>query len=241
LTLAVAPDGAALAATASARPGPADLAASEALLARVASLRGTVVSGGGARQVAGDPMLRIPLEPGLDLEVPADVFAQVNPGGNRLLVGSVLELGAFTAGERVLDLYCGAGNFSLPLARRGAVVHGVERSGVAVATARANAARLGLEQTSFQHAAVTDALRGRAPGAVDAVVLDPPRSGAADALDALAALRPLRIVYVSCDPATLARDVGVLVSRGYRLARVQPIDLFPQTYHVESVAELRLT
>jgi 23S rRNA (uracil1939-C5)-methyltransferase len=78
-------------------------------------------------------------------------------------------------------------------------------------------------------------------GPVDAVVLDPPRTGAADAVPALAALRPPRILYASCNPATLARDVRTLLAAGYRLGRVQPIDVFPQTYHVEGVAELHLT
>jgi 23S rRNA (uracil1939-C5)-methyltransferase len=88
---------------------------------------------------------------------------------------------------------------------------------------------------------VTDALRAYAPGTVDAVVLDPPRAGAADAVADLAALRAPRIVYVSCDPSTLARDVRAFLARGYRLGRVQPVDLFPQTYHIETVAELLLT
>jgi 23S rRNA (uracil1939-C5)-methyltransferase len=240
VTIAAAPGGVALAATATARPGPADLGASEALLARVATVRGMVVSGGGARLVAGDPTVRVSLEPGLDLEVPADVFTQVNPGANRTLVETVVSLGSFAAGERVLDLYCGAGNFSLPLARRGAAVLGIERSTVAVAAARANAARLGLDAT-FRAAAVADVLRDVPAGSIDAVVLDPPRRGAADALPALAALRARRIIYVSCDPATLARDVQRLLAHGYRLGRVQPIDVFPQAYHVETAAELRLT
>jgi 23S rRNA (uracil1939-C5)-methyltransferase len=110
VTVSAAPGGVALAAVAAARPGPADQAASEALLVRTASVRGTVLTGAGARQVAGDPSVRVELEPGLAVEVPADAFTQVNPEANRLLVATVLELGAFRAGERVLDLYCGAGN-----------------------------------------------------------------------------------------------------------------------------------
>ncbi len=204
-------------------------------------MRGTVVTGAGARLVAGDPTVRVALEPGLALEVPADVFTQVNPGANRRLVETVVALGAFAPGARVLDLYCGAGNLSLPLARRGVTVLGIERSPVAVEAARANAARLRLAGATFRTGDVARALGDLPAGSVDAVVLDPPRAGAADAVPALAALRPPRILYVSCDPATLARDVRGLVAAGYRLERVQPIDVFPQTYHVESVAKLRLT
>ena len=88
---------------------------------------------------------------------------------------------------------------------------------------------------------MTEALARVAPGTVETVVLDPPRAGAADAIPALGALRARRIVYVSCDAATLARDVRLLAAHGYRVARVQPIDLFPQTFHVESVTLLLLT
>ena len=241
VTLNAAPGGVVLAASATARPGPADLDASEALLARTPSVRGTVIIGAGARLVAGDPTVRVALEPGLALEVPADVFTQVNPGANRRLVETVVALGAFAPGARVLDLYCGAGNLSLPLARRGVTVLGIERSGVAVEAARANAARLRLAGATFRTGDVARALGDLPAGSVDAVVLDPPRAGAADAVPALAALRPPRILYVSCDAATLARDVHGLAAAGYRLERVQPIDVFPQTYHVESVAKLRLT
>jgi 23S rRNA (uracil1939-C5)-methyltransferase len=240
VTVSVAPGGVALVARAAARPGPADIAASERLLARVAAVRGIVLSGGGVRLVAGDPTICVPLEPGLDLEVPADVFTQVNPAANRLLIETVLARGRFAPGERVLDLYCGAGNFAFPVARRGASVEGVERNATAVAAARANAARLGFGHSTFRCAPVAHALRD-IRGDVHAAILDPPRAGAADVLPALAALRPQRVVYVSCDPATLARDARTLVRLGYRLARVQPIDLFPQTFHVESVAELLLT
>ncbi|HZP42245.1 MAG TPA: methyltransferase domain-containing protein, partial [Candidatus Binatia bacterium] len=233
------PGGVAFAGVARARPGPADRAASEDLLARTASVRGVVLAGPDARLVVGDPTAVLEPEDGLALEVPADVFTQVNAGANRLLVATVLAFGAFGPRDRVLDLYCGAGNFALPIARRAAGVHGVERDARAVDAARANAARLGLANATFAAADVPAALAGAAPA--DVVVLDPPRAGAREALAAIAALAPPRIVYVSCDPATLARDVALVTRRGYGVARVQPVDLFPQTYHVESVAELRLT
>jgi 23S rRNA (uracil1939-C5)-methyltransferase len=240
VTVSVAPGGVVLTARARTRPGPADLAASEALLLARPTVRGTVLAGGGVRQAAGDANVLVPVEPGLALEVPADAFTQVNPAANQRLVATVLARGAFRPGERVLDLYCGAGNFALPLARRGVAVVGVERDGVAVAAATANAARLGLAAI-FQQAGVASALAARPPASVDAVLLDPPRAGAADALPALLALRAPRVLYVSCDPATLARDLRTLSAGGYHVGAVQPVDLFPQTYHVETVTDLRLT
>ena len=243
VSLAVATGGVVLTAITDAPPGARDADATEALLARTPTVRGAVLAEatGPGRLVIGDPRLRVTLEPGLDLEVPADAFTQVNPAANRLLVASVVALGAFAPGERVLDLYSGAGNFALPVARRGARVRGVERDPVAAAAGRENAGRLGLDDATFETAPVADAVGRMAPGTADAVILDPPRAGAADAIAALAALRARRIVYVSCDPATLARDVRRLAAHGYRVARAQPIDLFPQTFHVESVTLLLLT
>ena len=240
VTVSAAPGGVALVAATDAAPGEPDVRATEELLVREAAVRGAVLRGGGARRVVGDPTVRVEVEAGLALEIPADTFSQVNPAGNRLLVAAVLALGGFRTGERALDLYCGAGNFGLPLARRGVLVHGVERDAVAVAAAEENAARLGLATAHFTCAPVARAL-ARIADTYDAVVLDPPRAGAADVVDALGRLRAPRILYVSCDPATLARDARALRAHGHRLARVQPLDLFPQTFHVEAVADFRLT
>jgi 23S rRNA (uracil1939-C5)-methyltransferase len=241
VTLASAPDGVVLAATLRTHPSEIDADATAELLARTPSVRGAVLTGGTGRVVIGDPTLRVPVEPDLALEVPADAFTQVNPAATLLVVATVLELGAFRAGERAIDLYCGAGTFALPLARRGVEVIGVERSAVAVAAARVNADRLGLGTARFTCDAVAGALERLPPAPLDAVVLDPPRGGAADVVGVLAARRAPRVLYVSCDPATLARDARTLVSAGYRLVRVQPLDVFPQTYHVETVAQFVLT
>jgi 23S rRNA (uracil1939-C5)-methyltransferase len=239
VTIAEAPGGVVLVAALAAAPVPPDVAAAETLLSEHASVRGAVLGHGTDRAIVGDPTVRVELEPGLAIEAPADVFAQVNPAANRLLVETVLRLGGFSAGTTVLDLYCGAGNFALPLARRGVHVHGVERDALAVEAARANAARLGLN-ARFTAASVADAL-ARDRGRVDGVVLDPPRAGAADAIDALVALAPRRIVYVSCDPATLARDLARLARHGHAVRVVQPVDVFPQTFHVETVSLIELT
>jgi 23S rRNA (uracil1939-C5)-methyltransferase len=240
VTLARAPDGVALVAALPGRPTPPDTAATERLLATTASVRGAVLIGPGTRVVVGDPGLRVLVEPDLALEVPADAFTQVHEAANLLLVAAVLEASRVGAGARVLDLYCGAGNFTLPLARRGAHVVGIERSPVAVGAAQANAARLGLPAT-FHCAPVEAFLARLPPNPLDLVVLDPPRSGAQEVSGMLARRRPARVVYVSCDPATLARDARALASAGYRLELVQPIDVFPQTYHIETVARFVLT
>jgi 23S rRNA (uracil1939-C5)-methyltransferase len=175
-------------------------------------------------------------EPPLELRVATGGFAQVNPEQNRRLVAAVVAAAALTGRERVLDLFCGVGNFSLPLARRAAAVVGVECYAPAIADAVANAARAGIANAAF-HAepAAGAALRH---GDFDLILLDPPRDGAYPIMRDLLAARPRRILYVSCDPATLARDLQPLVHHGYRVAATQPFDLFPQTWHVESLTVL---
>jgi len=175
---------------------------------------------------------------GLRLEFePAD-FIQVNDAVNRQMVAQALAWLAARPGDAVLELFCGLGNFSLPLAQAGARVTAVEGDRSLVERARRNAQRNGLE-VRFEKADlfVPDAqwpwLRER----YAAVLLDPPRAGAREVLPHVVAGRPERIVYVSCHPATLARDAGELVQRhGYRLSRAGVLDMFPHTNHVESMA-----
>lgn len=178
--------------------------------------------------------------PRFELELgflPTD-FTQVNFGVNRAMVERAVTLMELDGGERVLDLFCGIGNFSLPLARQAAAVTGVEGDRGLVERARDNAARAGLENVRFE---VADLAAPERPpgdgGAFDRVLLDPPRSGALEALPMVAATGARRIVYVACHPGTLARDAGELVrSHGYRLLAAGIMDMFPHTAHVESIA-----
>ncbi len=169
---------------------------------------------------------------------PAD-FTQVNLDINREMVTLALELLDPRADERVLDLFCGIGNFTLPLAQRAGEVVGVEGDAALVARARDNADRNGIENVAFH---VTDLYGGfedvpwLAEG-FDKLLIDPPRTGAAEVMPHLARLGPKRIVYVSCYPPTLARDAGILVHQlGYRLVSAGVMDMFPHTAHVESIA-----
>jgi 23S rRNA (uracil1939-C5)-methyltransferase len=138
--------------------------------------------------------------------------------------------------ERVLDLFCGLGNFALPIARLGATVTGIEGSAALVERARENARANGLA-VEFLVGDLFDAAACARLPACDAMLVDPPREGAIEVVKALGDGGPGRIVYVACDPATLARDAGVLVHvKGYRLAAAGVANMFPHTAHAESVA-----
>jgi len=170
-------------------------------------------------------------------------FTQVNLEANRLLAETVVTLGDISPGDEVIDLYCGAGNLTVPAARRGARVLGVERSARATADAEANARSLGLDNCRFLCGPVEKVLADLAAERArpEVVILDPPRGGSAAILADMVRLGPRRVVYVSCDPPTLARDLATLARHGYHLETVQPIDFFPHTYHLEVVAALRAT
>ena len=174
---------------------------------------------------------------GRRFRISAASFFQVNtPVTERLieLVASYLDL---MGGEVLLDAYCGVGTFGLSLAERVGQVIGIEENPFAVADADFNAGEL--ENVTLIEGRVEDVLPDL-DERIDVAILDPPRGGCEpEALQALSELAPSRIVYVSCDPATLARDVRRLGEIGYVLVEAQPIDMFPQTYHLESVALLR--
>ena len=174
------------------------------------------------------------------IEFAPNDFTQVNPELNRSMLARALQLLQPTAEDDVLDLFCGLGNFSLPLARRCRSVVAVEGSDVMVKKARENAERNGIANVSFHCADLYSDAITVAPWLqqrYNKVLLDPPRSGAAEVIPLLVKQRPERIVYVSCHPGTLARDAGLLVNdHGYRLVSAGIMDMFPHTAHVESIA-----
>jgi len=170
-------------------------------------------------------------------------FVQVNSEINTGMVGAALAALEVAPGERVLDLFCGLGNFTLPLARRAAWVVGVEGDDGLVARARANAAANGVDNVAFHSANLFEPAKfgDWSAGRYDRVLLDPPRAGAREVVERMASWRPRRVVYISCHPGSLARDAGILVeTQGYRLMAAGVMDMFPHTTHVESIAVFTL-
>jgi 23S rRNA (uracil1939-C5)-methyltransferase len=169
-------------------------------------------------------------------------FVQVNGAINQAMVARAIELLEVQPTDRVLDLYCGLGNFTLPLARRAAAVVGVEGDAGLIGRARANAARNGIANAAFHVADLSVEPDPGLPwvrGGYDKVLLDPPRVGAREVLSAVAHIAPRRVVYISCHTGSLARDLGILTrDHGYRLRAAGVLDMFPHTTHVESMAVL---
>lgn len=201
---------------------------------------GTVLTGRRAR-VAGRPHIVDRLGE-LTLHLSPESFLQVNPSQTARLYDLVREAAALTGREDLLDVYCGIGTIALYLAPGARHVTGIEVVPAAVEDAAATARLNGLANTEFLAGPAERLLpqlarRGHRP---DVAVLDPPRAGVeAAALSAVAALRPSRLIYVSCDPETLARDLRRLADSGYTVEHVQPVDLFPQTSHVECTVALQ--
>ncbi|UUZ97703.1 23S rRNA (uracil(1939)-C(5))-methyltransferase RlmD [Paenibacillus sp. P25] len=173
--------------------------------------------------------------------ISARSFYQVNPVQTEVLYRTALDFAGLNGEETVIDAYCGIGTISLFLAQRAGQVYGVEIVPEAVDDARRNALLNGIRNVQFETGAAEVVIpawrrQGIAP---DVIVIDPPRKGRDTAsLETILAMRPARVVYVSCNPSTLARDLRVLEDGGYRILKVQPVDMFPHTVHVESVALL---
>jgi 23S rRNA (uracil1939-C5)-methyltransferase len=178
-------------------------------------------------------------QPALGLSYGPGGFVQVNSSQNRVMVSSMIELLELKGDERILDLFCGMGNFSLPLARRAGHVVGVEDYAPSIDMARLNAEANQVRNVEFVVADASMIMVRFKSEALDLVVLDPPRAGNYEVVKQLLQLHPQRVLYVSCDPATLARDLVPLVNGGYEVVYSQPFDLFPQTWHVESMTLLQ--
>ncbi|MBO6226690.1 MAG: 23S rRNA (uracil(1939)-C(5))-methyltransferase RlmD, partial [Shewanella sp.] len=169
-------------------------------------------------------------------------FVQVNGQINKAMVAQAMDWLAPAPDERILDLFCGMGNFSLPLAKMGADVIGVEGVAEMVTQARVNAKANNLDKLTFYHGDLSvDLSLEPWMGKIDKLLLDPTRAGAFESLQWLKKMKPRKVVYVSCNPASLARDSAVLLERGYRLQQLGLIDMFPQTHHIEAMALFELT
>jgi 23S rRNA (uracil1939-C5)-methyltransferase len=167
------------------------------------------------------------------------MFTQVNTEINRKMVNRVIEALALTANDTVLDLFCGLGNFTLPMARKAGLVVGIEGSKPLVEHARENARYNTIGNVEFHVADLTRDFTDMpwANKTYSKILLDPSRAGAAEVLAHFPKWQPQQIIYVSCNPATLARDAGILVNElGYKLLKAGVMDMFPQTAHVESIA-----
>jgi len=178
---------------------------------------------------------------GLTFQATEGNFFQVNWEQNKNIARSVIDFAALLGHESVLDLYCGIGNFALALAKRAKVVIGIESGYSAIMDATGNAVLNGIQNAEFIAADMQKGLKTLMQRKMHAevVVLDPPRAGATlTTLERILAFVPQKIIYVSCNPATLARDLKFLHLFGFRLDRLQPLDMFPYTYHIECVAEM---
>jgi 23S rRNA (uracil1939-C5)-methyltransferase len=210
-------------------------AAVAALVGQVPALSGAVIRQGDRWAEVGEVTL-----PDGDGFLRPDSFAQANRAGSEQLVAHALERLAPAPSDRALELYCGDGNFTVPLARRVSQVVAIDREGKSLSLLRRRAKQAGMGNLTLVAEEVERAvprLRDRGER-FELALLDPPRTGAKAIMDALAPLVVRRLVYVSCDPATFSRDVGRLYMQGYRLTHLAMVDLFPQTYHLEVLGTL---
>ena len=204
--------------------------------------RGNAILDGAFHTLWGSDILRDTLC-GFSFSISPQAFFQINPPQAEKLYGRAVEYAALTGTETVLDLYCGAGTISMCLARGAKKVVGAEIVPEAVANAGENAAANGVSNAEFicadaGEAAAVLSSRGLKP---DVVVVDPPRKGMyPEAVDAVCGMKPQRVVYVSCNPATLARDISRFQSAGYELQAASAVDMFPRTSHVETASLMTL-
>ncbi|WP_431801487.1 23S rRNA (uracil(1939)-C(5))-methyltransferase RlmD [Halobacillus andaensis] len=178
---------------------------------------------------------------GLEFEISAKSFYQINPVQTEKLYGTAIEMAELNGKETVIDAYCGIGTIGLVASQKAGKVIGVEMNKDAVRNAVQNSKRNGVQNARFYQGDAGEFMVEMAARneKADVVIMDPPRSGSDEAfLSSVVKLQPKRIVYVSCNPETQARDLKYLVKNGYEVEGIQPVDMFPQTYHVESVVKL---
>jgi 23S rRNA (uracil1939-C5)-methyltransferase len=209
-------------------------------------LKGIAITQKDRHHLIGDPTLNftVPLsqerkERELKLRISPGSFFQVNPEQNLRLVQRVLQFSEVNQEDRAIDLYAGAGNLTLSLAMEAGEVLGIEANRMAFEDAQFNAERNGMKNCHIIQGRVEDVLLGWKREPPDLVVLDPPRTGCKTIVDQVVRLKPKKIIYVSCEPTTFARDIGLFSERGYPLQRLSLIDMFPQTYHMEAVGLLQ--
>jgi 23S rRNA (uracil1939-C5)-methyltransferase len=217
-----------------------DEAVFHGLLEQEPRIGGLVLAGGNWRKSWGETRISIFAADGIRLQVEADLFTQINPAGNRIILNELLTMANFEHNDLVLELYCGAGNFTLAIAKRVREVVAIEGHRPAVESGKLSGRLNDLSNIRWlaSHVPAAVAQLAKRQERFSKIVLDPPRAGAKGIERDLAALNANKILYLSCNPTTLARDLAGLAKHGYRLTRVQPIDLFPQTFHVETVAEM---
>src|SRR5690625_2557883 len=210
----------------------------KSIIHNVNSERTNVILGKNSRTIFGEPYIVDTIDD-LQFKISAESFYQVNPEQMKILYDKALEYADVGEEDIVIDAFCGIGTISLFLAKQAKKVYGVEVVDEAIRNARENAKLNELDNVEFVVGQAEDVMPewyedGLRP---DVIIVDPPRKGCdEEVLKAMANMNPKRIVYVSCNPSTLARDLRILGDSGYKTKEVQPVDLFPQTYHVECVA-----
>ena len=217
---------------------PQDDSACERLLNQANGINGLILYGANWRKEWGHTAISIRSDDGVCLKVKGDVFTQINAEGNRKLLSELLAAGGFEKNDELLELYAGSGNFTLSIAKQAREVVAVESYRHSVDSGKRSAQLNGIANIRWICAHVPAAVEriAKQRERFSKIILDPPRAGAKGIERSLASLGAEKILYVSCNPATLARDLSALSRHGYKLTLVQPIDLFPHTFHVESLA-----
>jgi 23S rRNA (uracil1939-C5)-methyltransferase len=212
----------------------------EHLLEENQLINGLIVHGRDWRRTWGEVAVSVIPEDGLCVRVDGDVFTQINSQGNRRLLKELLAAADFNRADRVLELYSGAGNFTHPIAKRVGDIVAVEGYRPAFESGKRSAEFNGITNIHWICSPVPAALAQlkKQRQRYSKIVLDPPRTGAKGIERDLATLDAGKILYISCNPTTLARDLAALTTQGYSLRSIQPIDLFPHTFHVEAIATL---